>query len=1123
MRLLTNRSILIILLFFSAKISSQVALPDFNIVRGTKSFALGKVGSMAQDKYGYMWFADQTNGSLVRYDGYHVQPYRHDPKDSSSLGPSTFECIAADASGNIWIEVTQGVDKFDFATNKFIHYRYQHGEKSRGNNSLLVDHSGIVWLGTSEGLDRLDPATGKFTHYVHTDNDPSSLSCNIVRSLYEDKTGTLWVGTGAEFDSKSKEGGLNKFNKEAGTFTRYVHDPNNPNSIIGNKVRAIFEDSKGSFWVGTDSSGLHLMNREKGTFERLTYDPKHPEKLSSPAPTKKKDDFHHITFITEDILGKIWIGTYSEGIVCFDPETKKINHFDIEDKKRLKGYTGNSSWACYNSKDGVLWISNEEAELFRVDPLQAGFSQVNLGATVDNFLEDRSGNLWMNTQGKGLMMENIRTGAKKSFLHNPADSLSISSNIGGFIKQRPDGQLWIGTLNGANLFNPQTGRFKRYFYSATANDDYPFPFGIFDVFERKNETLFGASDGLKIKNNNTGAISYYRNDTHDTNSISKGGVVCSLDNGDGNIWMCVWDWENGGLDLFNIAAKKFKHYLHGLIVWRIFKSSEGKIWVCTSKGLFYRNDSLDTFIQIGDKNFEFTKAKIKSITEDANKNLWGVSSQGIFRYDPHKDELYIYGDKFGTFDVGAYGYEPSFSTSSGELLFGNPDGYYKCLPNKVYNAASPQISITDFKINGRSIKSTNETPLKGAIEDTKEITLHYNQNKISIDFAGIHFADPENNSHQYILEGYENEWRDVREEKAAYYFNIPPGHYVFKVKATTSYGVNAEKSIRIIVLPPWWQTWWAYTLYAILLASAVWAFIKWRTKALKKEKDVLETKVADRTKELKKEKELVEKTLSELKATQAQLIQSEKMASLGEMTAGIAHEIQNPLNFVNNFSEVNKELADELQQEIDKGNYSDARVLAGDIKENEEKINHHGKRADAIVKGMLQHSRTSSGLKEPTEINALCEEYLRLAYHGLRAKDKNFNTGIKTELDNSIGKINVIPQDIGRVILNLINNAFYAVDEKKKQLGDGYEPMVSVSTKRNSGKVEIKILDNGNGIPKKILDKIFQPFFTTKPTGQGTGLGLSMSYDIIKAHGGEIKIESKENEGANFTVILPAE
>jgi signal transduction histidine kinase len=258
-----------------------------------------------------------------------------------------------------------------------------------------------------------------------------------------------------------------------------------------------------------------------------------------------------------------------------------------------------------------------------------------------------------------------------------------------------------------------------------------------------------------------------------------------------------------------------------------------------------------------------------------------------------------------------------------------------------------------------------------------------------------------------------------------------------------------------------------------------------------------------------------------LKATQAQLIQTEKMASLGELTAGIAHEIQNPLNFVNNFSEVNTELIDELEQEIDKGNIGDAKAIAKDIKENEQKINHHGKRADAIVKGMLQHSRSSSGVKEPTNINALADEYLRLAYHGLRAKDKSFNATMKTDFDESIGNINIIPQDIGRAILNLITNAFYVVDEKKKLNPNGYEPTVSISTKKEKDKVEIKVKDNGNGIPQKVLDKIFQPFFTTKPTGQGTGLGLSLSYDIVKAHGGELKVETKEGEFAQFEIILP--
>jgi len=271
---------------------------------------------------------------------------------------------------------------------------------------------------------------------------------------------------------------------------------------------------------------------------------------------------------------------------------------------------------------------------------------------------------------------------------------------------------------------------------------------------------------------------------------------------------------------------------------------------------------------------------------------------------------------------------------------------------------------------------------------------------------------------------------------------------------------------------------------------------------------------------LKEEKSRAENALAELKAAQGQLIHSEKMASLGELAAGIAHEIQNPLNFVNNFSEVNKELLTEIIDEIDKGNLSEVKTIANDIIKNESKILFHGKRADSIVKGMLQHSRNSAGVKEPTDINALSDEYLRLTYHGLRAKDKVFNAALQTDFDENIKTIHIIPQDFGRVLLNLFSNAFYAVTEKKKQDPENYEPTVSVTTKKIDDKVVISVKDNGHGIPQKVLDKIFQPFFTTKPTGQGTGLGLSLSYDIIKAHGGEIKVETKEGEGSEFIVIL---
>ncbi|WAC14311.1 sensor histidine kinase [Dyadobacter pollutisoli] len=304
--------------------------------------------------------------------------------------------------------------------------------------------------------------------------------------------------------------------------------------------------------------------------------------------------------------------------------------------------------------------------------------------------------------------------------------------------------------------------------------------------------------------------------------------------------------------------------------------------------------------------------------------------------------------------------------------------------------------------------------------------------------------------------------------------------------------------------------------------------------ASKAQKESLEYLVNERTHELLQQKEELQKTIEELKATQNQLIQSEKMASLGELTAGIAHEIQNPLNFVNNFSEVSVELCQELEEEIDKTSISDSdkeyiKEIIGDLSQNQQKITHHGKRADSIVKGMLQHSRASSGEKEPVEINALADEYMRLAYHGLRAKDKEFNATLTTDFDPTIGKVNVLPQDLGRVFLNLFTNAFYAVAEKKRQLTEAgstedYKPEVKISTKKFANTLYIRVSDNGTGMPDHVKAKIFQPFFTTKPTGQGTGLGLSMSYDIITSgHGGYLEVDTVAGEKTEFKITLPVD
>jgi signal transduction histidine kinase len=505
---------------------------------------------------------------------------------------------------------------------------------------------------------------------------------------------------------------------------------------------------------------------------------------------------------------------------------------------------------------------------------------------------------------------------------------------------------------------------------------------------------------------------------------------------------------------------------------------------------------------------------VRGITEDKKGNIWLATSHGLSKINPNTNQIANYTTINGLPVVQTNGI---YRSSEGLFYVSIRNGIIPFDPgNIVENKVAPEVVIESIKYHSAGNTANNKDSVLFT-EGRLELSFKYNENKISFQYVALHFSNSLLNQYAYQLEGYDKEWIPAGTQRSVTYTNLSPGKYTFKVIATNSDGVWNETGARFTftILPPWWRTWWAYGIYFILLI-----FIGWRIHLLQKARTIRIEQDKTRVRELAQAKE-IEKAYTELKNTQSQLIQSEKMASLGELTAGIAHEIQNPLNFVNNFSEVNSELIEELEQEIEKGNMLEVKALAKDIKDNEQKINHHGKRADAIVKGMLQHSRSSNGVKESTDINALADEYLRLAYHGLRAKDKSFNATLKTDFDESIGNINIIPQDIGRVILNLITNAFYAVTEKKTQLDSGFEPTISVSTIKSNGNVEIKVADNGNGIPQKVLDKIFQPFFTTKPTGQGTGLGLSLAYDILKSHGGDIKVKTTEGEGSEFTINFP--
>jgi signal transduction histidine kinase/ligand-binding sensor domain-containing protein len=1097
----------------------------FNLVIEQQSSIL----AMAQDPQGYIWFGTGDRG-LFRYDGITTKTFSHDPRDSNSLASNYSECLSIDSAGIIWIGTfNAGLDRFDPSTNSFTHYRHNPKDsRSLASDTIaaiLEDHLGNLWLGTYGGLDMFDKKTGRFSHYANKPGDNRSLSYNHVRVLYEDKAGELWVGCGSPFpgdDETQESGGLNRFDRATGKFTHYLHDPVNPASIATNKVRAILEDSKGNFWVGTSGDGLHTMDRKTGTFTHFYYDSTNPGKLSRPV-LYRAGPFDHITFITEDVTGAIWIGTLLEGINRFDPVTKQVTHHGIymQDervvsfKDTLTGLKHTPVWNAMISKDGLLWICtiNTIGTIYNINAPKSSipFYEVNNGSDANTFYYEKKENiLWIGTD-KGLLRKNLTNQGQKVWLHDPLNKNSLANDTISAMRADSQGNLWITTNDGLCKFD-RLNTFTTFRHiegdskSISSN-------ALLNLFiDKQHIWICTDGSGMDMLDLTTGIFSNYSFDSKDSTSLSNNRVISICSGGPNSIWAAT----HKGLNYLDTKSGKFRRYLLTSSVKNIFVDASGIAWAGTIEGLYYFDKGNDAFIFYLDPGTKSAIPEVLHIMEDAQQNLWVSTANSIIKINSKRDRIKVYGGSYGIHQ-NTFLFSDNSIGENGQLFIGDQDGYYSFFPGQLKeNDQPPIVNLTSFRLGDAEVRMGQGSILKAPIWQTKELNLNYKQNIFSFDFNAISYKNQGSRKYLFMLENYDNSWHDIGTDHKAYFFNVPPGKYIFRVRSVIGEDNWGETSIRIIITPPWWKTWWAYTLFALLFISLITAFVYYRSKALRRENRILEEKVAHRTQQLNK-------SLQDLKSTQSQLIQSEKMASLGELTAGIAHEIQNPLNFVNNFSEVNTELIEELQEEIDKGNFDDVKAISIDIKENQQKINHHGKRADAIVKGMLQHSRSNTGVKESTDINALADEYLRLAYHGLRAKDKSFNATLKTDFDKTIGSINIIPQDIGRVILNLITNAFYAVTEKNASTGSAgqqYEPTVSLTTKKTGNHVAITVADNGNGISQKILDKIFQPFFTTKPTGEGTGLGLSLSYDIVKAHGGELKVETKEGEGSEFVIQL---
>ena len=1140
--------LLVSLVMFPMTASAQTKSIKFNLVNGVNGIALGKINCIMQDRDGAMWFSDQTNRCITRYDGNSMTRYQNNTKDTNSLGGPYPECIAVDSNGILWIGFWgYGMDRFDPATNTFTHYRFDaknpNGLANDTVSNILIDHLNNVWIGTNQGLQLLDRATGTFKLFKHNPEDPKSLSYNFVRALYEDHQGTIWVGTGFIWESNDR-GGLNKLDRNSGTFDRYLFDPNDEYSLSNNKVRAIFEDSRGTLWIGTGRNGLHVLDKNTGRIIRYLNTPKGTDQLNI-ASAKVRED--HITFITEDAEKYLWIGTLSDGVYRYNPTSKITSHFSSPESVEL-GYIDHTSWATYAAKNAWLWISTQESNLYKVDIYKTTVDHDGTSIyTSCSFLDQEKGVQYFGGW-EGLRRKDLKTGVVTWFKNEPTNPASLSNSSVSRIYKAPDGRLWFATDVGLNLFNEKTQTFTRYVMNQDDTTSLAWNW-VSDMYTDSQSNFWVGTygGGLHLMDQKKGTFKRFQHHEADTTSLSGNVVTSILEGDDHNLWISTW--EKSGVNSLDFATKKCKRYLSGNSIVAIRKDSKGELWVGTENSLYKYDKSNDAFVEFTIAGMPVSFTGVTAFIIDDRDHLWFFSTTGVIQIQPETGQFVVFGKESG-FLAQSYPYASATFQSNGSITVGSFEGCYSFDPDLMtLPKGSPNIVLTGLQINGLPVVQGIGNILSGAINDAKEIHLAYDQNVFSLAFNAIDFSPAEAKLYFAKLEPYDQDWKPIDPSNPLYYFNVPPGTYTLLINAfNTRYGTHVQKKITIYISQPWWKSWWAYLLYAIgILTMAYMVHRSLRAQVIRQERE------RNRAHELAQAKE-IEKAYHDLKNTQAQLIQAEKMASLGELTAGIAHEIQNPLNFINNFSEVSSELLQEMSEELDMGNKQEAIKLSNDVRQNLEKIIYHGKRADGIVKGMLQHSRASSGVKEPTDINLLADEYLRLAYHGLRAKDKTFNATIKTDFDPELGMVNVIPQDIGRVLLNLITNAFHAVSTPKSQnssapvsskgdllndptiivstrliksprLLSGVEVLGDLGAKQDLGAktAEICVSDNGPGIPDALKEKIFQPFFTTKPTGQGTGLGLSLSYDIIKAHGGEIHVESTEGKGTTFIIHLPVQ
>ncbi len=1114
-KLLFRNILLFTVVFFFAfdELSrAQTTNETYRHISSKDGLSSGFVWDMLEDRNGFIWVA--TNTGLDKYDGYSVTNYRNDPSDPNSITPGQVFSIIEDYSGMIWVGTAAGLGMMDPSTGLFYPVRVPRSTKPRiGVRALEQREDSSIWAGTANGLYHI-PVQDYFSDTMKVelfDMDTSGEPIENILALAIDNS-TMWIGTDSTF---------HKFDLDTKEFIPLPPFDEAVNKVLSSSIWALLVDSKGTLWINATAG---IVAWRKGEDK--------PEAIAELGPYNKAD-LAGASFqsLTEDEAGRLWIGTDPLGAIRLDLDTGEVKTYRHNDSNvnsmreddvhyAFVDSEGNTWFGYHNFGMSLMYSHSWKYDLKYASDDHAPEHPIN---SIRNMKEDAAGNLWFATH-QGLVLrpadgsplknfvpftENVSSEGlenRMGFMHITDDQIvaeSISDEASLFIfdiqSETFDKINIPDSLNSALIGFAVT---EKYFYIGSLTrrlvliDRSIYEFHTIDVPSRE-------TDDFNIK------------------------PVLPMMDSEGNILIqsihiypaeSKLEWDSFIFDptdeSFTLADIQSPPNILAQPFPSIASNREpGIVWSLTNIGLL-REDYLNGESQLYFEDEAVILNENQSfLYEDNAGYIWLGASSGITKLDPATETLTYYEADQSRMPSP---FTRSYQLSNGDLVFPGRGGYIQFNPNELTTDESIQnVHITELW-TGSDIY-----PILSS-DRTHRYELEHANNNISIAFLGLNYRDPNFTRYRYRLNGYDNEWNSVGTQRRIFLANLPPGDYTFQVQAATRYGGYGENmdEIQIAILPPWWRTIPAYITYALLLIGGVITIDRvQRKRVLSKERE------RSREKELAQAKE-IEKAYENLKAAQDQLVQQEKLASLGQLTAGIAHEIKNPLNFVTNFSDVSIELVEEAREEVKKeqaeGYCKNREVLAllDDIEANLRKIHEHGSRADSIVKSMLLHSRGKSGEKIPTDLNKVLEEYLNLAFHGMRATNKSFNIDMQTDYDPNIPTMDLVAQDLSRAFLNIINNAMYAVHEYSNSQSD-LKPVIRVSTKKQENNVEIRIKDNGPGIPYDIRERIFEPFFTTKPTGEGTGLGLSMTYDIIKLHQGTLEVDSKHGEYTEFIISLP--